>query len=73
VLERGHANLGRLLGLRAHIDLAGRIVADQDHGHAGLEVEHRNPIGDLAAHACGDGFAIDDAGAHAQSLKTTVL
>jgi hypothetical protein len=67
-----HPDLKRLLGLIAHIDLAGRVVSDNDHGQArgdavlrleSLDVP-RNPF----PQAFGKGFSVDDLGGHEHIL-----
>lgn len=64
-LERMHADLDRHLALAADVDLARRIVADEDHGKAGDEAVARRDLPHLARHAgaqaCGEGLAVDDA------------
>jgi hypothetical protein len=68
VLERGHADLDRLLALRTHIDLAGRILAHQHH----RQPRHQPVIGlqgrDMGRHIGADagrkGLAVKDRGRH---------
>jgi hypothetical protein len=55
------------LDLVAHIDRAGRVLTDQDHGQAGLSAfggERRGARGDLGADLGAEGDAVDDLGGH---------
>ena len=62
-LERGEPGRGASIGLGADIAAARRIVADQDRGEAGDEVEAfaqlRRCIGDAPAQPGGNRFAVD--------------
>ena len=51
MIEARHAELGRHLALAAHIDLAGRIGADQDRRQAGLGAAFGDQLGHTRAHA----------------------
>ena len=51
MIEARHAELGRHLALAAHIDLAGRIVADQHGRQAGLGTALGDQLGHALAHA----------------------
>jgi hypothetical protein len=54
--------------LVAHVDLAGRILPDEHHGQAGLQVvlclEARDLIGDRGAQGSCVGLAVDDVSGH---------
>src|SRR6185369_9368379 len=76
VLERGHAG-GLGLGLLgADIDLARRVVADQDHRKARHQIVLALDAGDLVGHARpevrGNDFSIDDLGRHVSSLGLSI-
>ena len=63
VFETAHPDLQGLAGLVAHIDFAGRIVADQDHGQAGLQTLERqlcHLVGDFGPKPGRKGLAVDD-------------
>ena len=66
---------GRLAGgfLVADVDLAGRIVADQDDGQAGhdagLSGEGRDIVRHLAANLLGQGSSIENLGGHERSPR----
>jgi len=60
------------LDLVAHIDLAGRVVADQHHGQArgdALHFEGLGAVGDFGAQLFGQGIAINQLGGHKRLVK----
>ena len=69
---------GRLAGglLVADVDLAGRIVADQDDGQAGhdpgFERESRDIRRHLAANLLGQGSSIENLGGHERSPRLSL-
>ena len=63
VFETAHPHVQGLAGLVAHIDFAGRIVPDQDHGQAGLQTLERqlcHLVGDFGPKPGRKGLAVDD-------------
>jgi hypothetical protein len=49
------------------VDLAGRVVTDQDDGQAGLDAlgaQRRGAAGDFGADGLGQGVAVDQLGGH---------
>ena len=79
-LERRHAGRGRLAPLVAHVDFAGWIFSDQDHGEtrrqAVIALEASYGDTDIGAELGGDGLAVDDRcaahGASSLSLRSGV-
>jgi hypothetical protein len=63
--EPGHARLGRRAVLRAHVNGAGRVLADEYGREArratGALDEIGNTLGDLGADRRGRGFSVDKA------------
>ena len=57
VLEGGHAGFFGLLRFVAHVDAAGRVFADQDHGEARRDsmagLQCGDTFGDARAQLCG--------------------
>ena len=76
VLERGHAGGLGLGVLGADIDLAGGIVADQNHREARHQIVFALDAGDLVSDASAkfrrDDFSIDDLGRHVSSLGLSI-
>ena len=70
MLEARHAGGERRLVLGADIDLARRILADQQRGEAGLAAgvrdEGRHRGGDPGPETLGERLAVDQNGGHAQ-------
>src|SRR5690242_11811003 len=68
MIERPHARFDGLLRLRADIDGARGVLADQHHGEAGLHIvlacEPLRFCGDTRAQLRGDRLAVDDACRH---------
>lgn len=66
VLERFHPDLDRAAVLVADVNLAGRIVADQDHGQAGRHMvvvaDLAHVLGERVAQAGREGIAVNDLG-----------
>ena len=67
-LEAFHAGLDRLLALGADIDLAGRVLAHQDHRQPRRDAVLRLQFGDLGRHALAhlrrEGLAVDQCCGH---------
>src|SRR5947209_2685627 len=67
-MRADHADLLTRLPLVADVDMAGRIVADEDGCQAGLGFTGGGPLGDrggdLGLHGLGEGFAVEQSGGH---------
>ena len=60
------------LDLVAHIDLGGRVVADQDHGQAGrgaAGLQGGGALGDFGTQLAGEGVAVDELGCHCSEYQ----
>ena len=65
--HRVKAHVGAGFHLVAHVDLAGRIFTDQDHGQAGLAAGSAQggcALGDFAAQLLGESDSVDELGWH---------
>src|SRR5262245_714258 len=71
VIKGAHARVRYSPGLGAHINFAGRVVANQHHGNAwhdaAVAPQAVNGVRDLAAQVGRNGFAVNDARAHVLS------